>query len=244
MTIETSSDVAVIGGGPAGSTMASLLRKKGHSVTVFERETFPREHVGESMLPFCYHVFEELGILDEIADRFVRKPGVRFVDADGQTNTAWCFAHKIDGPSALSFQVIRSEFDQVLLNHSASLGATVKENTKVTDVEFGDDDALVTTVGPDGEAKHRARFVVDASGRDTFMSNRLGSKTAHKELERTALSCSYWKGAIFKGTLLRAHPDRVPRRRQAGLDLVHPAGERPAERRRGHEQFLLPEQAG
>ena len=61
---EQESDVLVIGGGPAGSTMASLLAKKGHSVTVLERAHFPREHVGESMLPFCYHVFEELGVLE------------------------------------------------------------------------------------------------------------------------------------------------------------------------------------
>jgi flavin-dependent dehydrogenase len=197
-----SSDVVVIGGGPAGSTMASFLSMKGHDVTVFERDRFPREHVGESMLPFCYHVFDDLGILPEMENRFVRKPGVRFLDVDGATNTAWCFAHKIEGPSQLSFQVIRSEFDQVLLQHSASLGATVHEETRVRDVQFDGDQAVVTVTGPDGEQReHTCRFVVDASGRDTFMSNRLGTKTAHKELERTALSCSYWKGAEFKGTL-------------------------------------------
>lgn len=202
MTADDTSDVLVIGGGPAGSTMASFLSMKGYDVTVLERERFPREHVGESMLPFCFHVFKELGILEQMKERFVRKPGVRFIDVDGTTNTAWCFWHHIKDESALSFQVIRAEFDQVLLDHSASLGATVHQETRVTDVEFGDDEAHVTAVGADGqERRHTARFVVDASGRDTFLSNRLGTKTAHKELERTALSCSYWKGALFKDTL-------------------------------------------
>jgi flavin-dependent dehydrogenase len=198
------SDVLVIGGGPAGSTMASFLAKKGHSVTVLERERFPREHVGESMLPFCYRVFEELGILDEMKSRFVRKPGVRFIDVDGTTNTAWCFNRHITDESNLSFQVIRSEFDDVLLRHSESLGATVHEETRVVDVELGegDDRSVVTATRADGSTvTFGARFVVDASGRDTFMSNRLGTKTAHKELERTALSCTNWKGAVFKDTL-------------------------------------------
>ena len=127
MQTDRECDVLVIGGGPAGSTMASFLSKKGYQVTVLEREQFPREHVGESMLPFCWHVFDELGIREEMEERFVRKPGVRFIDVDGTTNTAWCFWHHIEGPSALSFQVIRSEFDQVLLDHSASLGATVHQ---------------------------------------------------------------------------------------------------------------------
>lgn len=182
--------------------MASYLSMKGYDVTVLERDRFPREHVGESMLPFCYQVFDELGIREEMEERYVRKPGVRFIDTDGSTNTAWCFGHHIKGPSALSFQVIRSEFDKVLLDHSASLGATVREETRVTNCTFnGDDSAEVVAVGPDGEERHNARFVVDASGRFTFLSNRLGTKTAHKELERTALSSSYWKGAKFKDTL-------------------------------------------
>jgi flavin-dependent dehydrogenase len=205
------SDVVVIGGGPAGSTMASFLTKKGHAVTLLERARFPREHVGESMLPFCYHVFEELGVLETMKERFVRKPGVRFIDTDGSTNTAWCFNRHITDESNLSFQVIRSEFDDVLLRHSESLGTTVHEGQRVVDVDLVDVDlgnvdlgerCTVTATDDDGATRtFTSRFVVDASGRDTFLSNRMKTKTAHKELERTALSCSYWKGATFKDTL-------------------------------------------
>lgn len=196
------SDVLVIGGGPAGSTIASFLAKKGHTVTVLERARFPREHVGESMLPFCYRLFEELGLLEEMKSRFVRKPGVRFIDVDGVTNTAWCFNRHIEDASNLSFQVIRSEFDDVLLHHSESLGVSVFQETRVVDVDLGDERSIVTAKGPDGTVKtYGARFVVDASGRDTFLSNRMGTKTAHKELERTSISCTNWKGAIFKDTL-------------------------------------------
>lgn len=195
-------DVVVVGGGPAGSTMATMLARQGHSVLVLERTRFPREHVGESMLPFCYGVFEDLGVLEDMKERFVRKPGVRFIDTDGLTNTAWCFNHHISDESRLSFQVIRSEFDDLLLRNSERHGAVVLEGARVTGVDLGDERSVVTAELDDGSTRTFApRFVVDASGRDTFLSNRLATKTAHKELERTALSCTKWRGAHFKDTL-------------------------------------------
>jgi flavin-dependent dehydrogenase len=196
------SDVLVIGGGPAGSTMASFLAKKGHSVTVLERAKFPRAHVGESMLPFCYRIFEELGVLDQMKERFVRKPGVRFIDVDGTTNTAWCFNRHIEDETNLSFQVIRAEMDDVLLRHSESLGVNVLEETRVVDVELGEERSTVIAESADGTRQtFSTRFVVDASGRETFLSNRMRTKTAHPELHRTALSNPFWKGAKFKDTL-------------------------------------------
>jgi flavin-dependent dehydrogenase len=198
-------DVVVIGGGPAGSTTASFLTKKGHDVVVLEKAAFPRHHVGESMLPFCYHIFKELGVLEEMETRFVRKPGVRFIDIDGTVDTAWCFNRHITDASNLSFQVIRSEFDDLLLQRSQTLGATVHQQTRVVDVEVGEgeDDlsVVVARTADDTELRIQTRFVVDATGRETFLSNRLGTKTAHKELERTALSCTNWRGAKFKDTL-------------------------------------------
>lgn len=204
MPSNESSDVVVIGGGPAGSTTASFLARRGYTVTVLERAKFPREHVGESMLPFCYWIFKELGVLEEMSRRFVRKPGVRFLDVDGQTATTWCFNRKIFDPSALSFQVLRADFDDFLLRHSREEGATVHEETRVDEVVVGDgpdDGVTVRATGPDGQRTVDARFVVDASGRDTFLANRMKNKVAHKELERTALSSSYWAGAKYEGGL-------------------------------------------
>lgn len=198
-----SCDVVVIGGGPAGSTVASFLVRSGHAVTVLERATFPREHVGESLLPFCYRILDELGLVEEMKRRFVRKPGVRFLDTDGVTQTTWCFASKIHDPSHLSFHVIRSEFDEMLLDHAAGEGVTVREGTKVLSVDLDGPDgrALVEASDEKGHTlRYSTRYVVDASGRDTFLANRMKTKTAHRELERTALG-THWSGVEYAGGL-------------------------------------------
>ena len=119
MEQETSHDVIVIGGGPAGSTAATLLARQNHRVLLLEREKFPREHVGESLLPFCYVLLKDLGVVDQITKNFVRKPGVRFIDRDGNISTTWCFDHVIKDKTYLSFQVIRGEFDHILLKNAA-----------------------------------------------------------------------------------------------------------------------------
>ncbi|MGH7558651.1 MAG: NAD(P)/FAD-dependent oxidoreductase, partial [Gemmatimonadota bacterium] len=182
-------DVVIIGGGPGGSTAASLLAMHGHQVTVLEKEKFPREHVGESLLPFCYSLFERLGVVDEMKRRFVRKPGVRFVDAHGKRATSWCFAHVIHDHTYLSFQVTRGEFDQLLLENAGRHGATVREQTHVrtVDLDGPDDTVLVTAVGPDGsEQQLQARFLLDASGRSAFMATEHGWRRRYEGLDRTA----------------------------------------------------------
>ncbi len=194
-------DIVIIGGGPAGSTAATLLAKKGYQVTVLEKEQFPREHVGESLLPFCYGILKELGVLDELSRRFVRKPGVRFVDVDGSYNTTWCFGHVIKDPSYLSFHVIRAEFDDILLKNAAANGAVVKERTTVKDVDLDGPGGtvVVRAVGPrGGKQTHRARFLLDASGRNTFLANRMRWKRPHPDLDRAALS-THWLGGKFTG---------------------------------------------
>ena len=194
-------DVVVIGGGPAGSTVASYLAREGRRVTVLEKERFPREHVGESLLPYCYSIFRELGVLPEMEQRYVRKPGVRFVDIDGSAETTWCFGHVIKDESYLSFHVPRAEFDELLLDNSAKLGATVHEGTRVTGVDLDGPDggAVVHAVGPrGGRTSIRTRFVVDASGRDTFLATRMRNKVAHDALDRAAIN-SHWAGAKYEG---------------------------------------------
>jgi flavin-dependent dehydrogenase len=183
-------DVIIIGGGPAGSTAASFLAKHGHAVTLLEKEKFPREHVGESLLPFCYKTFEALGVMDELKSLFVRKPTVRFTTIDGTQSTNWCFNEVIKDDTFLSFQVDRKVFDTLLLDNSRRLGADVRELTKVTDVKFDEeqDQVVVTATGPDGEKQtHVGRFLIDASGRSTFMALKNGWRQANVGYERTAV---------------------------------------------------------
>ncbi len=192
-------DVAIIGGGPVGATAATYLAKNGYQVIVLEKEKFPREHVGESLLPFCYGLFEEMGVLEEMKRRFVRKPGVRFVDIDGSFHTTLCFGHVIKDPSYLSFHVIRAEFDQLLLDNARRHGATVREQTAVQEVELETPDGTVvlhTRTENGAQERLQARFLIDASGQNTFLARRMGWKRPHPDLDRVAFS-THWIEAKF-----------------------------------------------
>jgi flavin-dependent dehydrogenase len=202
MEKETSHDVIVIGGGPAGATAATLLARQNHRVLLLEREKFPREHVGESLLPFCYSLFKDLGVVDEMKKNFVRKPGVRFIDRDGNISTTWCFDHIIKDETYLSFQVIRSEFDHILLKNAAKNGVEVREETKVVgaDISAGDSVTVTSLDSAGRKSIHHARFLVDASGRDAFIGAQHGWRKPREELDRTAI-WSHWGNVKLKGGL-------------------------------------------
>lgn len=199
----THHDVIIIGGGPAGSSMATWLVRMGHDVLLLEREKFPREHVGESLLPFCYTLLEDLGVVGELRKNFVRKPGVRFIDRDGNASTTWCFSHVIKDETYLSFQVIRGEFDHILLKNAARNGAEVHEETSVVeaDTTSSGDQVTVTSVDKNGtKTLHTARFLVDASGREAFVGARNGWRKPRPELDRTAI-WSHWGDVKLAGGL-------------------------------------------
>ncbi len=198
-------DVIIIGGGPSGSTVASLLAEKGHKVLLFEKEKFPREHIGESLIPTTYGILHKLGVIESLKKIAPRKPGVNFVSIDESKQSLWCFKNVVKDESYLSFHVVRSAFDKMLLDNSRSKGAHVQEQTSVRHVIFdppGNPGGVeVHTVNANGEQGiHHAKFLVDASGQNTFLANKLGVKRSFQDLDRVALF-THWSSTDFDTVL-------------------------------------------
>ena len=189
-------DILVIGGGPAGSTAAALLAERGRDVVVLEKDRHPRFHIGESLLPLNTAIFDRLGVRDRVAAMGVHKPGAEFVsDATGK-EVQFSFAQGLDQRYTSSWQVPRAPFDQMLFRNAEERGARMHEGTKVTAVSFAPQGARATVeaTGPDGEAMQFApRFILDASGRDTFLAGKLRTKRANKE-NNTAAIYAHFRG--------------------------------------------------
>ncbi len=177
--IDVEVDVLVIGGGPAGSTAATLLAGKGHRVQLLEKERHPRFHIGESLLPANLPLLERLGVADEVRAIGMQKFGAEFVAPWLGRGETFEFKDSWDSAQPFSYQVRRSEFDEILIRRAARAGAIVTEGCRVREVAFTDGTHPVHVTGThDGGRLEtwRARFLVDASGRDTFLAARLGTK--------------------------------------------------------------------
>ena len=171
---DLSADVVVIGGGPGGSTTATMLARKGWQVLLLEREHFPRHHIGESLLPASMPVLEELGVLPAVqAAGFLRKWGATMVWGTDKTPWSWYF-RETNQRYPHAYQVWRPHFDQLLLDNSRAHGVDVREGYQVTDVLFADNRAVGVQYTTDGtEGVVRARFVVDASGQGALLGHKL-----------------------------------------------------------------------
>jgi flavin-dependent dehydrogenase len=196
--LSSSHDVIVIGGGPAGATTGALLAQHGRDVLILEKEKFPRYHIGESLMPFCYFVFERLGVLDELNRRaFVQKHSVQFVGRDGKVSTPFYFFQHSKHPSSTTWQVSRDEFDQMLLDRARAQGAVVHEETEVQDLLVDAAGAVegVRARAADGSIRElRARVVVDATGRDALFLRKRGLRRRDPDLNKVAL-WTYYRGA-------------------------------------------------
>ena len=182
-------DVLVIGGGPAGTTAATLLAEKGRRVVLLEKEHHPRFHIGESLLPLNLRIFERLGVADRMAAIGVHKPGARFVSDEHGRHTAFSFAAGLNQDYTYAYQVRRSEFDAVLFARAREAGADAREGVRVMDVALDARDGhRVTAQGQDGGTlTFRPRFVIDASGRDTVLAGGMGSKARNTRNNSAAI---------------------------------------------------------
>jgi len=210
-------DVAIIGGGPAGSTAATLLSKAGRRVIVLEREKFPRFHIGESLLPFSMQTFTRLGLQEKLRAHFVEKFGGEIAEAGGEKAAKFYFKDGFASRTDRSYQVTRSKFDKMLLDHAGEAGAEICEETSVDDVMFDDGgvtlrirdlnqagvaDPHYRKIGPE----LRAKYLIDASGRNSVIGNKFKLKKSYQHLQKLSLFAHYEgveREAGIDGTLTR-----------------------------------------
>ncbi|MGZ5083607.1 MAG: NAD(P)/FAD-dependent oxidoreductase [Usitatibacter sp.] len=190
-------DVVVIGGGPAGSTAATLLAERGHRVVLLEKESHPRFHIGESLLPANMPLFEKLGVDREVEAIGMQKWGATFVSPWHDRTAGFEFADSTDPTMPMAYQVRRSEFDQILFRRAAGCVAEARENCRVRDVDLGGRGRTpnVTAADADGGVHEwRCKFIVDATGRDTFIGSRLKMKRRNPAHNSSAMY-GHFRGA-------------------------------------------------
>ncbi len=198
-------DVAIIGGGPAGSTAAALLALASRRVIVFEREKFPRFHIGESLLPFSMKAFTRLGLHEKFSRAgFMKKFGGEIVGACSESGTKFYFKDGYRSQTDHAYQVTRGDFDKVLLDHAVECGAEVHEETSVDQVEFSNDEVELGIKYNGSFHSIRARYVIDASGRTSVLGRKFKIKKTYDHLQKLSIFAHYdgvWRAEGIDGTL-------------------------------------------
>ena len=190
-------DALILGGGPAGATAAAVLAAKGRNVLVVEREPFPRYKVGESLLPYCYFPLERIGMVDKLrASSFVKKYSVQFAAMDGRVSAPFYFFQHFDHAASQTWQVVRSEFDQMMLDNAVEKGARVLmgATAKRLLMNGGRCEGLMVEHG--GETLPiRAPVTIDCGGRHGFAATELGWVVPDPQLNKVAI-WTYYRGAL------------------------------------------------
>jgi flavin-dependent dehydrogenase len=188
-------DVIIIGGGPAGSCAGAILAEYGHRALILEREKFPRYHIGESLIPFTFQPLERIGMIPKVKrSHFVKKYSVTFVQPDGRRSQPFYFFNRYDRETvAQTWQVLRSEFDQLLLDNAREKGAEVREETTVNRLVMdGDRVAGVEATDKAGRTYEvHAKITIDCSGKEAFTSNRNGWRMRDPYLNKIAVWTYY-----------------------------------------------------
>ncbi|MFN8854580.1 MAG: NAD(P)/FAD-dependent oxidoreductase [Planctomycetaceae bacterium] len=195
---QTDYDVIVIGGGPAGATAATLIAQQGHRVVLFERDHFPRFHIGESLIPQTYWVLKRLNMLEKLkGSHFVKKYSVQFISDKGRLSEPFYFWDHNPHDSSQTWQVRRCEFDHLMLQNAREHGVEAFEGARVYDVLMEGNRAVGVRVSIGKEApieEIRAKVVIDASGQQTMLLGKLGLRDWDPVLKKAAL-WTYFKGA-------------------------------------------------
>jgi flavin-dependent dehydrogenase len=207
-------DVIVIGGGPAGAAAATLTAQQGHRVLLLERARYPRFKIGESLMPATYWTLERMGVLQKIKDsRFVRKYSVQFYTRTGKGSAPFYFQETDPHESSVTWQVLRSEFDALLLEHAAEQGVEVRRGANVKDVLFEGERAMGVQAELEGEGTLdlSCRVVVDATGQTALISKKLGIRQPDPELKKasffTHFEGAYRDPGIDEGATLVLHTE-------------------------------------
>jgi flavin-dependent dehydrogenase len=197
MNTNNNFDVIVMGGGPAGSSVAGILAREGRRVILFEKEIFPRHHIGESLMTDTYWTFRRLGLLEKLRESpFVRKYSVQFANAAGKESRPFYLFEAVHHESAVTWQVTRAQFDHLLINHAADQGVTVHQGVLVKQVLFEGDQAVGVEVQMQDGTREQffAKVVVDATGQQAMLSNKFRWRVRDPKLKKAVLY-SYFKDA-------------------------------------------------